>query len=381
MDQKILPRNLEPVIEQAMVPQRVVLIFGARRVGKTILLESVLSRMKGKVMLLNGDDEDTIRLLEERSISNYSRLLKGIDILAIDEAQQIPDIGNKLKLIVDTFKTIKVIATGSSSFDLLNKSGEPLVGRAHQFFLTPFSQVELGREENLLETRRSLPDRLIYGAYPDVVKMDSNKERQNYLEQMADAYLLKDILELDGIRNSAKLVSLIRLVAHQVGQEVSYDELGKQTGLSRNTVIRYLDLLSKVYIIYSLSGFSGNMRKEVTKSRKWYFYDNGIRNVLTGNFKPEALRSDMGALWETYMISERIKNSLNQNGLEKFNFWRTYYQQEIDLIETHTDGSLRAYEFKWGKKSPRIPKGFATSYPGASFQVVNPGNYHDFLNL
>jgi len=372
---------LEPVIEQAMVPQRVVLIFGARRVGKTILLESVLSRMKGKVMLLNGDDEDTIRLLEERSISNYSRLLKGIDILAIDEAQQIPDIGNKLKLIVDTFKTIKVIATGSSSFDLLNKSGEPLVGRAHQFLLTPFSQVELGREENLLETRRSLPDRLIYGAYPDVVKMDSNKERQNYLEQMADAYLLKDILELDGIRNSAKLVSLIRLVAHQVGQEVSYDELGKQTGLSRNTVIRYLDLLSKVYIIYSLSGFSGNMRKEVTKSRKWYFYDNGIRNVLTGNFKPEALRSDMGALWENYMISERIKNSLNQNGLEKFNFWRTYDQQEIDLIETHTDGSLRAYEFKWGKKSPRIPKGFATSYPGASFQVVNPGNYHDFLNL
>jgi len=381
MDQKNLLRKLEPVIEQALVPQRVVLIFGARRVGKTILLESILNQIKGKIMLLNGDDEDTIRLLEERSISNYSRLLKGVDVLAIDEAQQIPEIGIKLKLIVDSFKNIKVIATGSSSFNLLNESGEPLVGRARQFLLTPFSQLELSQEENLLETRRALTDRLIYGAYPDVVKMDSNKERQNYLEQMADAYLLKDLLELDGIRNSVKLVNLLRLISHQVGHEVSYDELGKQTGLSRNTVIRYLDLLSKVYIIYSLSGFSGNLRKEVTKSRKWYFYDNGIRNVLTGDFRPEALRSDMGELWENYIIGEKIKNSLNQNGLEKYYFWRTYDQQEIDLIETHTDGSLLAYEFKWGQKTPRIPKSFATSYPEASFQVVNPRNYYDFLNI
>ncbi|HOT54516.1 MAG TPA: ATP-binding protein [Bacteroidales bacterium] len=381
MEQKILLRKLGPIIEKAMVPQRVVLIFGARRVGKTILLESILKQVKGNVMLLNGDDADTLRLLEERSISNYRRLLNGVDVLAIDEAQQIPEIGHKLKLIVDTLQDIRVIATGSSSFDLLNKSGEPLVGRARQFLLTPFSQLELSQEENLLETRRALPDRLIYGAYPDVVKMGNDTDRQNYLEQMAEGYLLKDILELDGIRNSAGLVNLLKLIAHQVGNEVSYDELGKQTGLSRNTVIRYLDLLSKVYIIYSLSGYSGNMRKEVTKSRKWYFYDNGIRNVLTGDFRPEALRSDMGALWENYMVSERVKNSLNKDGLEKFYFWRTYDKQEIDLIETSPDGSVRAFEFKWGNKKPRVPKSFATSYPHATFQAVNPDNYHDFLQL
>lgn len=374
---------LEPVIEKAMVPQRVALIFGARRVGKTILLENILKQVKGNVLLLNGDDADTLRLLEERSIANYRRLLHGVDVLAIDEAQQIPDIGHKLKLIVDTIQNIRVIATGSSSFDLLNQSGEPLVGRARQFLLTPFSQKEISQEENVLETRRALPDRLIYGAYPDVVKMENNTDRQNYLEQMAEGYLLKDILKLDGIRNSAGLVSLLKLIAHQVGREVSYDELGKQIGLSRNTVIRYLDLLSKVYIIYSLSGYSGNMRKEVTKSSKWYFYDNGILNVLTGNFKSAALRTDeeMGLLWENYMVSEVVKNSLNRDGLEKFYFWRTYDKKEIDLLAASPGGAIQAYEFKWGKKKPPVPKSFATAYPHATYHVVNPNNYHEFLEL
>jgi hypothetical protein len=381
MNDQILFREMENIIVPALEPQRVVLIFGARRVGKTIMLQNILSHVKGKVLFLNGDDFDTLKLLEDRSVANYSRLLKGVDILAIDEAQLIPEIGHKLKLIVDTFEKIRVIATGSSSFDLLNRSGEPLVGRAKQFLLTPFSQQELSQEENILETKRSLPDRLIYGTYPDVVKMDDNKNRQKYLEQMTEAYLLKDILILDGIRNSGKLRGLLKLIAYQTGNEVSYDEIGKQIGLSKNSVVRYLDLLSKVYVIYPLGGYSGNMRKEVTKSRKWYFYDNGIRNVLINDFRPVALRSDMGALWENYMISERIKNSLNHNGLEKYYFWRTYDKKEIDLIESCNDGSLNAFEFKWGKKNPPVPKSFAASYPNASFHVIDPDNYYDYLQI
>ena len=369
---------LEPVIEKAMVPQRVALIFGARRVGKTILLENILKQVKGNVLLLNGDDADTLRLLEERSIANYRRLLHGVDVLAIDEAQQIPDIGHKLKLIVDTIQNIRVIATGSSSFDLLNQSGEPLVGRARQFLLTPFSQKEISQEENVLETRRALPDRLIYGAYPDVVKMENNTDRQNYLEQMAEGYLLKDILKLDGIRNSAGLVSLLKLIAHQVGREVSYDELGKQIGLSRNTVIRYLDLLSKVYIIYSLSGYSGNMRKEVTKSSKWYFYDNGIRNALISNFSPLSVRTDAGQLWESFMIAELLKKKhFHYQNLNHY-FWRTYDQQEVDLIETKNE-EIKAYEFKWSEKKSKIPTAFSKAYPNADFQQIHQINFLNCL--
>ena len=329
-------------------------------------------------MLLNGEDYDTIALLNERSISNYRLLLEGIDLLAIDEAQNIPEIGSKLKLIVDEVEGIKVIASGSSSFDLLNKAGEPLVGRSTQFHLTPFSQKEISQIENALETRQHLESRLIYGSYPEVVMLESFERKTDYLRDIVGAYLLKDILAIDGLKNSSKMKELLRLIAFQMGSEVSYDELGKQLGMSKNTVEKYLDLLSKVFVVYRLGAYSRNLRKEVVKAGKWYFYDNGIRNAIIGNFTPLSVRQDVGALWENYLISERMKQSYNRNRAKEFYFWRTYDNQEIDLIEESPEG-LSAFEFKWGDKKPNVPTSFATAYPEASFKVINTENYQEFV--
>ena len=281
-------------------------------------------------------------------------------MLAIDEAQNIPEIGSKLKLIVDEVEGIKVIASGSSSFDLLNKAGEPLVGRSTQFHLTPFSQKEISQIENALETRQHLESRLIYGSYPEVVMLESFERKTDYLRDIVGAYLLKDILAIDGLKNSSKMKELLRLIAFQMGSEVSYDELGKQLGMSKNTVEKYLDLLSKVFVVYRLGAYSRNLRKEVVKAGKWYFYDNGIRNAIIGNFTPLSVRQDVGALWENYLISERMKQSYNRNRAKEFYFWRTYDNQEIDLIEESPEG-LSAFEFKWGDKKTNVPTSFATA--------------------
>jgi len=332
-------------------------------------------------MLLNGEDSDTLALLEERTASNYRRLLNGISLLAIDEAQNVPDIGAKLKLIVDEIPNIRVLASGSSSFDLLNRVGEPLVGRASQLTLTPFAQSEIGTTENALQTRQQLETRLIYGSYPEVVLMDSDQERAEYLRNIVSAYLLKDLLSIDGIRNANKMQDLLRLLAYQQGSEVSFDELGKQLGLSKNTVEKYLDLLTKVFVIYRLTGFSRNLRKEVRKSSKWYFYDTGVRNAVISNFQPLALRpqSEIGHLWENYLINERLKLHLNNVESTTLYMWRTYDQQEIDLIEEN-DGRLQAFEFKWGSQTPAAPIAFRNNYPDATFNVVNRSNYLEFIN-
>ena len=347
----IIKRILQDKISERIEPNKAVLLFGARRVGKTVLIRELIKEFKGQSMLLNGEDYDTIALLNERSISNYRHLLEGIDLLAIDEAQNIPEIGSKLKLIVDEVEGIKVIASGSSSFDLLNKAGEPLVGRSTQFHLTPFSQKEISQIENALETRQHLESRLIYGSYPEVVMLESFERKTDYLRDIVGAYLLKDILAIDGLKNSSKMKELLRLIAFQMGSEVSYDELGKQLGMSKNTVEKYLDLLSKVFVVYRLGAYSRNLRKEVVKAGKWYFYDNGIRNAIIGNFTPLSVRQDVGALWENYLISERMKQSYNRNRAKEFYFWRTYDNQEIDLIEESPEG-LSAFEFKWGDKQP-----------------------------
>lgn len=371
-------RLLEERVRTKILPNKAVLIFGARRVGKTILLRQIIDKFEGKVLLLNGEDLDSVSILNEKSISNYSHILDGVNLLAIDEAQAIPDIGSKLKLIVDEIPGISVVATGSSSFDLLNKAGEPLVGRSAQFYLTPFSQREIGQVENALETRQNLESRLIYGSYPEVVTMSGYDNKAQYLGDIVNAYLLKDILSIDGLKNSGKMKDLLRLIAFQVGNEVSYDELGKQLGMSKNTVEKYLDLLSKVFVVFRLGGFSRNLRKEVVKAGKWYFYDNGIRNAIIGNFGPVSIRQDVGSLWENYLISERVKQNLNERLNKEFYFWRTYDGQEIDLIEETSD-SLTALEFKWGDKTPVVPKAFGIAYPEASFSVVNRDNYLRFL--
>jgi len=371
-------RLLQKRIELKMIPNKVVIIFGARRVGKTMLMRQLVNNFKSKTLILNGEDYDTLALLQERSIANYSRLLSGVELLAIDEAQHIPDIGFKLKLIVDEIEGIRVLASGSSSFDLLNKAGEPLVGRSVRFNLSPFSQKEIGQMETALETRQNLELRLIYGSYPEVVKTDNIEGKTDYLRDIVESYLLKDILSIDGIKNAGKLKDLLRLIAFQSGKEVSYDELGKQLGLSKNTVEKYLDLLTKVFVIYRLGAYARNLRKEVVKAGKWYFYDNGIRNAIISNYQPLAVRHDVGALWESYLIGERIKANHNDRLNKEFYFWRTYDGQEIDLIEESSD-SLNAFELKWGDKQPRIPKAFADNYPNAEYRVINRSNYLDFI--
>lgn len=373
-----IKRLLQDRVTERLVPGKAVLIFGARRVGKTVLMREIIKSWPGKAMMLNGEDYDTLALLENRSAANYRHLLDGIDLLAIDEAQEIPAIGNVIKLIVDEVPGVSVLASGSSSFDLLNKAGEPLVGRGSQFILTPFSQKEIAQTETVLSTRQNLESRLIYGEYPEVILMDSYERKIDYLRDIVGAYLLKDILAIDGLNNSGKMRELLRLIAFQAGSIVSYDELGKQLGMSRTTVQKYLDLLERVFVIYRLSPYSRNLRKEVTKAGKWYFYDNGIRNAIIGAFSPLAVRQDVGALWENYIIGERRKADLNGRLNKSFYFWRTYDHQEIDLVEESPDG-LTALEIKAGDKMPSAPNAFREAYPEAAYHVINQGNYPDFI--
>jgi len=375
-----IQRALQQRVEDRMKPQKVMLIFGPRRVGKTFLLKQIVQSFEGKSLILNGEDIDSIAMLEPISIANYRHVLEHVELLAIDEAQHIPDIGKKLKLIVDEVPDIRVIASGSSSFDLKNQAGEPLVGRGMQFVLLPFSQQEVSTVESPIESKRNLEARLIYGSYPEVVMLDTFAEKKEYLNDIVESYLLKDILAVDGIKNSAKIRDLLRLVAYQMGDELSCEEVGKQLGISKNTVERYLDLLQKVFVLYRLGGFSKNLRKEVTKSSKWYFTDNGVRNAVIRNFEPLSLRTDAdrGALWENYIITERLKRNQNERlGLE-FHFWRTYDKQEIDLIEIGS-GVMNAFEMKSGKRSPSAPKAFADAYPEAQFAVVNMNNYSEYI--
>lgn len=371
-------RLLQSKILESLAPNKAVLIFGARRVGKTVMMRQIVDSYSGRTMMLNGEDFDTLDLLRNRSVANYRHLLNDIDLLAIDEAQNIPQIGSVLKLIVDEVPGISVLASGSSSFDLLNKTGEPLVGRSTQFLLTPFSQREIAQSETVFETRQNFESRLIYGSYPEVVMMESYERKIDYLRDIVGAYLLKDILVIDGLKNSSKMRNLLRLIAFQLGSEVSYEELGKQLGMSKTTVEKYLDLLEKVFVIYRLGAYSRNLRKEVTKAGKWYFYDNGVRNAIIGAFSPLSLRQDVGALWENYIIGERRKANFNNLLHKEFYFWRTYDKQEIDLIEESSDG-VSAFEFKWGNKMPAAPKVFQQAYPDAQYHVVNRENYLDFV--
>lgn len=373
-----IKRQLQDQIAERLEPGKAVLVYGARRVGKTVMMRSIVDAYPQRALMLNGEDYDTLALLANRSVANYRHLLEGINLLAIDEAQNIPYIGSILKLIVDEVPGISVLASGSSSFDLLNKTGEPLVGRATQFVLTPFSQREIAQTETVLQTRQHLEARLIYGTYPEVVMMESFDRKADYLRDIVGAYLLKDILAIDGLKNSGKMRDLLRLVAFQMGSEVSYDELGRQLGMSKTTVEKYLDLLEKVFVVYRLGAYARNLRKEVAKAGKWYFYDNGIRNAIIGAFSPLAIRQDTGALWENYLIGERRKAAFNEALRKEFYFWRTYDRQEIDLIEEHSQ-QLTAFEMKWTDKNARAPKVFQEAYPHATFQVVNRENYLQFV--
>lgn len=373
-------RIIEKEIISRMRPGKVMLVYGARRVGKTVLLRDIVKKHSKRPLILNGESAETYELLRNRSIANYRSLFQNVDVLAIDEAQHVPDIGMILKLIVDEVEGIKVIASGSSSFDLQNKAGEPLVGRSSQFMLTPLSIEEVSKNEPGITTVAKTEERIIYGLYPELVGIEDIREKKEYLEGIVDSYLLRDILMLDGLKHSAKLHDLLRMLAWQVGSEVSLDELSRSLGLSRNTVERYMDLLQKVFVIYKIGGYSRNLRKEVSKSAKWYFQDTGIRNAVLRDYRPLSMRpaSEVGALWENFIISERMKRNLNHKLGNRLYFWRTYDHQEIDLIEDSSDG-ISAFEIKAGKATPKAPKAFANAYPEAPFQVINRANFLPFV--
>lgn len=378
---RYLTRAVIQDFKKKIIANKVLILLGARRVGKTELIKNYLTDIPANSYLqLNGEDINDANLLKERSVNNYKRLLSGIDLLVIDEAQNVPEIGQILKLIVDTIDGIKVIATGSSMFDLSNKLGEPLVGRKNTIYLFPLAQIEFSENENYKQTIENLEERLLFGGYPELIQYESWEDKKEYLFEIINSYLLKDILVFEGIKHADKIYDLLRLIAYQLGKEVSIQELANQLQLSKNTVSNYLDLLSKVFILFKIEGFSRNLRKEIVKSSRWYFYDNGIRNAIINNFNTLDSRNDVGDLWENYLAYERIKKQ-NYKKIKTNNyFWRTYDQQELDWLEEIGD-NLEGFEFKWNEnKKVKIPTAFAKAYPDAGFNLINRNNYLDFIS-
>jgi predicted AAA+ superfamily ATPase len=373
-------RTVEANILKYLRPNKAIVLLGARRVGKTKLVESIIKQVDEPHLILNGDDQDTLNILAEKSRVNYERLLGKIRFLIIDEAQEIPDIGSKLKLMVDSIEGLKILVTGSSVLDLNNNVGEPLVGRKMTFHLYPFSQTELSTKENYLETVQNLETRLIYGTYPELEFLPTLQEKLAYLNEIINSYLLKDILAYEGIQRREKIVSLLRIIAYRVGSEISIESIGNELGISKNTVDKYLDLLSKVFIIKKVSGYSRNLDNEITKKAKWYFFDNGIRNAIISNFNRLELRDDQDKLWENYLVSERIKKQEYSMDYTTNYFWRTHAKQEIDWIEER-DGGLKAFEFKWSKNGKaKVPIAWQKGYPNSTFEVVDRNNYLDFIS-
>jgi hypothetical protein len=376
---QLIKRQIEDRVVEHLQPNKVVVLLGPRRVGKTILIKQILQRVSEPYLLLHGEDQDVKTALAYRSTQRYKNLLGDKQLLIIDEAQKVPDIGLILKLMVDTIEGLKILATGSSAFDLEKFVGEPLTGRKTTFNLFALSEGELQQTESALQRNANMRERLVYGNYPELLQLNDRNNKKIYLDELVNAYLLKDILEFDLIRNSDKILQLLRLIAYQVGSEVSYTELGKQLGMSKNTVERYLDLLSKVYIVHAVGAWSRNLRKEIVKGKRWYFYDNGIRNALIGDLNPVDRRRDIGILWENYIVGERVKHQKYSNMLVYNYFWRTYDQQEIDWVEDR-ESKLHAFEFKWNpKKKASIPKIFKETYPGSEFKIIHQENYFEWI--
>lgn len=376
---EILTRIIEKRLKSLIGKNKVLLILGTRRVGKTVLINKIIKEYNKQVVLLNGEDMATQEILQQRTAANYKRIAGDAQLLVIDEAQAIPETGKVLKLMIDSLPDLTIIATGSSSFDLLNKAGEPLTGRKIQFQLYPVAQLELESRENFVETRQHLEERLVFGSYPEMLQLPSYREKEEYLQELVQSYLLKDILAFEGIRQSNKIMKLLRLIAFQTGSEVSYNELGNQLGISKNTVESYLDLLSKVFLIYRLPAYSTNQRKEISKGSKWYFADNGIRNAIANDLRLLNLRQDTGSLWENYLLSERIKRNSYLHEHVQYFFWRNYDQQEVDFIELK-QGKLYAYEFKYNNnKRVKIPAAFSAAYPEVLFECITKDNYLDWI--
>jgi len=357
---------------------KVLIIYGARRVGKTTLLRDFLKKSPLKYKLDTGENIRLQELFNKKDIREILEYTEGYELIAIDEAQYIRKIGEALKIIVDYAKNIYVIATGSSSFELSGQIGEPLTGRKRTLILYPFSMSELHDIYNRFELKERLKEFLIFGTYPEVVTAKTRNEKIEILEELVNSYLLKDILAFDKIKSSATLLDLLRLLAFQIGQLASLNELATQLSINIKTVQRYIDLLEKNFIIKKIGGFSKNLRKEITSKSKYYFIDNGIRNAIISNYNIN-LRNDKGALWENFFVMEKLKKSAYKRIMPvSYNFWRTYEGQEIDLIEI-INGNIIAYEIKYRAKSVKIPQTWKKYYPDAKFFTVTPENFLDFL--
>lgn len=373
----IIQKQLEN-LKKLVVPNKVIVIYGPRRCGKTTLIEKFIKTAKQKYLLVSGEDITVQEHLSSQSIIKLKNFVGENELLIIDEAQKIKNIGINLKLITDHLPGVSIIATGSSAFDLAQNIGEPLTGRKYTLKLFPLAQLEIAQTEASYETEANLETRLIFGSYPEAILADGNSSRERYLKEIVSSYLYKDILELDGLKHSDKIMRILQLLAFQIGKEVSLSELGTQLGMSKNTVDRYLDLLEKTFVIYKLSGFSRNLRKEISKSSRFYFYDNGIRNALINNFNSLNLRDDIGELWENYIITERIKKQEYKELRSNNYFWRTYDQKEIDWVEER-EGKLYGYEIKWKRAKTKPPSDWLNTYKEAFFEVVDKDNYLEFI--
>jgi uncharacterized protein len=374
----MIKRIIEEQLIRDLKPGRVTILFGARRTGKTFLMEQIVNRLSEKrILKLHGEDFDVATALSSQRIEVLKGLVAGYDYLFLDEAQDIPGIGKNLKLLVDTQKDVGVFVTGSASFELRNQIGEPLVGRSGIFHLYPFLLSEIS--DGFMDLYSKLPQVLVYGTYPQVFLEDNIDSKREVLENLRNGYLLKDVLQLDNLKDSVFVMNLLRFIAFQIGNDVSYNEIASNLGTTVKTVQRYLDILEKTFIIFRLYGFSRNLRKEISKSPRFYFWDTGIRNAVISMTNQLEIRDDAGRLWENFCIAERIKIHKYKRSWANHYFWRTYDQQEIDLIE-ETQGKISAFEMKWGKKRSRVPKAFADNYPEANYQLVNRENFFGFLN-
>ncbi len=357
---------------------KVNLIYGPRRVGKTTLLNKLLERNEGKVFKGNGDDSQLRLVLNSEDKSRILSAFHDYDFIFIDEAQRISKIGWGLKILVDNFPGKYIVASGSSSFKLTSQVGAPLTGRSITNMLFPIAVSELKAQFGGMEILQNIEQYLIYGMYPEVIVSTNNNDKKTYLHELKNSYLLKDILEIENIRNSDKLYDLLRLLAYQLGNEVSLNELGNSVELAKQTVSRYLDMLEKAFIIKRIGGYSSNLRKEVTKTYRYYFYDNGVRNAIINNFNLIEERNDIGMLWENFMVMERLKKQHYSKLFCNNYFWRTYDRKEVDLVEER-DGKLYGYEFKWNPKKVKVQQAWLNAYDNASFEIINKDNFLNWL--
>jgi len=369
-------RTINQSLKDTLFKGKAILLLGARQTGKSTLLKQLFEN-SNEVMWLDAENADVPPLFENATSTSLKNIIGSHKIVVIDEAQKIKNIGSSLKLMTDYLKNVQVIATGSSAFELRNKTNEPLTGRKWEYHLYPFSFAELKGHTSLLEEKRNLQHRLLYGSYPEIVLAGGDEKIR--LKLLIDSYLYKDILLWSGLKKPEKIIDLLKALALQLGSEVSYNELGNKLGLKSDTVENYIQLLEKTFIIFKLPAFSGNVRKELRRGHKIYFYDIGLRNALLNDFRPMELRQDVGAIWENYIISEFWKKNSYEQNFATFYFWRTQDQQEIDLIQ-EKDGLLHAYEIKWNPNAKtRLSKTFSNNYPNHTFTIIHQNNYNEYL--